>query len=501
MNQVKPIAICLGLFAFPVLLVWLLTPFLASPVNKYLLESKENELLSYEIERNNLLEYNITSQLPKFNFNCGKKDMAVLRDPLYYNRYIRLAGIKSAQGKNCSTLGPGLAISKDVEDMPSETKFGISVTDSSTGTEQEFLVYSKHANNLVYWVINNSFIHDILMSPCPGCFYLEFTHYDPKLESIYIPRGDESIKWEAGAISVSNFDSLRKVEQKLWAGDRLLSYSLHQTRYYGLLISSAFGALLIVVYLLLRHHNKSLGEMIKLGLEREEFIPYYQPIVDSRTNDIVGYEALIRWRRKEELIPPGMFIDYAEQQGLIIPMTTQLVTRIVSDLKKLPPKQWVSVNLVAAHVEQQFLQHMLMSLQWPNPDRLTFELTERIPITNVNNAAREITELSSRGYKFKIDDFGTGYGGFSYLQQLGIRSIKIDKMFIDTIETDDLKQSVLDAIIAFGHESKMEMIAEGVETQEQLAYLAAREVYLIQGYVYAKPMPLEKVLEWRPSLK
>lgn len=108
----------------------------------------------------------------------------------------------------------------------------------------------------------------------------------------------------------------------------------------------------------------------------------------------------------------------------------------------------------------------------------------------------EIAALQERGYHFKLDDFGTGYGGFAYLQRLGIRQIKIDKMFVDTIGTDDLKRSVLDATIAFGLKSGMEMIAEGVETQEQVDYLYRHGVHLIQGYVYAKPMPLSKLKIW-----
>ncbi|WP_268249216.1 EAL domain-containing protein [Shewanella chilikensis] len=92
-----------------------------------------------------------------------------------------------------------------------------------------------------------------------------------------------------------------------------------------------------------------------------------------------------------------------------------------------------------------------------------------------------------------MDDFGTGYGGFKYIQTLGIDSIKIDKMFIDTIGTNDLKRGVLDAIIAFGMESGLEMIVEGVETAEQVEYLKKRGIFLLQGYYFARPMPVEQL--------
>lgn len=503
MLRLKSLGIYFGLFLSPILLMLLLAPFITSPVTSYLLNSKGNELIAYDKERNALLDKNIISQLPRFKFDCGIEDMKILRNPDYYDRHIRLAGIQSAHGESCSTLGPGISIIQDVADMPSVTDLGISTTIKSAGTEQEYLIYSKHAGNIVYWVVNNSTIYNMLLRPCSDCFYLEFSHFSPGLEDIYLPRGNSAIKNQANSISISmsSSDNLRRVEKTLWAGDKLRNYAIQQIRYYGLLISSVFGILLAIGYLIFHNHSNSLGGLLKSALERKEFIPFYQPIIDSRTNDIVGYEALIRWQRGGELIPPGIFIDYAESQGLIIPMTTQLVSEIVADLPKMSPKQWVSVNLVAAHIERPHLQDMLMKMQWPDPERLTFEITERIPISDVKSAAREIAKLGLRGYHFKIDDFGTGYGGFAYLQQLGIRCIKIDKMFIDTIGTSDLKRSVLDAIIAFGRESKMEMIAEGVETQEQLTYLAERGVFFIQGYVYAKPMPINQVLEWAITFK
>lgn len=479
----------------------LLTPFLTSAITSYILKLKAQELIITTNERNKLIEHNISSQLPRINFNCEAEDIALLRNPSYYNSHIRFAGIQSSKGKNCSTLGAGLPVSEEIKNMQSSADYIISVTPNAVGAEQEFVVYSKHDGNLIYWVINNSFTHDLLLKPCRNCFYLEYTYNDKNSKKINIHRGDDKIKNQAHAISLSNIDNLRNVEQKIWAGEALRNYAVIQIRYYGLFISSFLGMLLATGYLLLRNHNSSLGGLLKLALKNKEFIPFYQPVIDSRTLNVVGYEALIRWRRGGELIPPGMFIEYAERQGLIMPMTTQLVSQVVADLHKFYENQWVSINLIAAHVEQPYLRDMLKKLQWPDPKRLTFELTERMPITDVKNAKKEISILGLRGYHFKLDDFGTGYGGFAYLQQLGISCIKIDKMFIDTIGTEDLKRNVLDAIIAFGHESNMEMIAEGVETHEQLDYLLQHGVNLIQGYVYAKPMPINKIIEWESSFK
>ncbi|MGL5653274.1 MAG: EAL domain-containing protein, partial [Vibrio sp.] len=135
-------------------------------------------------------------------------------------------------------------------------------------------------------------------------------------------------------------------------------------------------------------------------------------------------------------------------------------------------------------------------LHWPYSERITFELTERTPIKVMTQAQDEVASLLRQGYQFKLDDFGTGYGGFAYLQNLQITSIKIDKMFVDTINTSDVKISVLDSIIGSAQGGNIEVIAEGVEHQYQVDYLAQRGVYWIQGYFYAKPMPLEQVLQF-----
>ncbi len=105
-------------------------------------------------------------------------------------------------------------------------------------------------------------------------------------------------------------------------------------------------------------------------------------------------------------------------------------------------------------------------------------------------------QFYKKGITLKLDDAGTGYGGFSYIQELGISTLKIDKMFVDTIARDDIKSSVLDSIISFAKSSKLGMIAEGVEEQHQVEYLKQHDVFLIQGYVYAKPMPIAELKKW-----
>jgi len=496
--RISPVWITLLLLALPIVASQSLGLWLTKPMTDHLLEQKVTEIKGAMVERHTELDTAINKQLALFNFDCGANDMALLRDPRFYSAHIRLQGLELASGTNCSSLGLGIPLLEAVRENGQQLgKLRLTATVAQFNTEQELVAYYQSGENVAYWVLDNSWGHELLQHPCPHCFYLEFSPQDPEAITTHFPRGDKAIKSEEGSRSLSFYDQDDLTRQTIWAGKALEQYAHDQLNHYGLWLGIALGTLLAGTYWLLHSYRHSLKGLLQAGLMRREFIPFYQPVVDSRTHQVVGFEALLRWQRGSELIPPGTFIDYAEEQGLILPMTEQLLKQVISDLSQLGPEQWVSVNLVAAHIEQPLLHTLLNDCNNPSPARLTFELTERKPILDIKAATNEITQLQQMGYHFKLDDFGTGYGGFAYLQSLGIRQIKIDKMFVDTIGTHDLKRSVLDAIIVFGRESGMEMIAEGVENQQQVDYLGQHGVYLIQGYVFGKPMPLKILPRWQ----
>ena len=497
MLRISSVWISLLLFTLPIVASQSLGLWFAKPLANYLLEQKLSEIKDAMAIRHSTLDKAMNEQIARFDFDCGANDMELLRDPRFYSTHIRLQGLVLASGTGCSSLGMGIQLPQVLQNSGQMFgKLGISATLAQFNTEQELVAYYKKGNNIVYWVLDNSWSHELLQLPCDNCFYLEFNQHDSTAMTPRFPRGDPEIKREKGSHSVSFLAQDSQTRHTVWAGKALNQYALQQVRLYGLWAGTLLGVVLTTGYWLLRNYRRSLKGLLQAGLARQQFIPFYQPVVDSQSGQVVGFEALLRWQRGNELIPPGAFIDYAEEQDLILPMTSQLLEKVIADLPRLAPNQWVSVNIVAAHLEQSHLHDLLQSHQWPSPARLTFELTERKPIIDIGAACNQISALQAKGYHFKLDDFGTGYGGFAYLQSLGIRQIKIDKMFVDTIGTDDLKRSVLDATIAFGRESGMEMIAEGAERQEQVDYLQRHGVHLIQGYVYAAPMPLNKLTLW-----
>ncbi|QSR46165.1 EAL domain-containing protein [Aeromonas veronii] len=480
------------LLGAPIALSQALAPLLATPLSHYLLEQKKWEIEDAMSTRSKELTDSITAQLAGFAFDCGPQDMELLRNYHFYNNHIRVQGIKLGSGGGCSSLGPDIPLNLDkpLSELK-EKQTGLVATAARFNTEQEMVAYYRIGNNTAYWVLNN-WSNTWLMTPCAYCFYIEH-----EVNAVVFPRGNSAIKSEGSSHSLTFTQPFTGIVQTLWAGKALEKYASQQTHLYGKWVGAALGLLLAGVYWLLRSYRSSLKGMLQTGLAKREFVPFYQPVVNSQTRQVVGFEALLRWQRGNELIPPGSFIEYAEEQELILPMTEQLLEQVITDLPQLAPEQWVSVNLVAAHIEQPLLRNLLHRNHNPSPAQLTFELTERKPILDIKAATEEISLLQQMGYHFKLDDFGTGYGGFAYLQSLGIRQIKIDKMFVDTIGTNDLKRSVLDAIIVFGRESGMEMIAEGVESQLQVDYLSQHGVYLIQGYFFGKPMPLKMLSLWQ----
>jgi EAL domain-containing protein (putative c-di-GMP-specific phosphodiesterase class I) len=261
-------------------------------------------------------------------------------------------------------------------------------------------------------------------------------------------------------------------------------------------------ALSFILYGLLARQT-SLESLMRQGLRRGEFLPYYQPIVDGRDGSVLGAEALVRWYRRGKLVPPGQFVPSAEENGLIGPITDQLVKKVLEDVKAfgwVGTNRYVSINAEPDQiVKTDFCASLVNQLKVSGiPGKnIAVEITERHQLTDLAAGRSRLLCLAEAGVDIKIDDAGTGFGGFSYVQELPVSTLKIDKIFVDTLRTEsDAKRPVLDAIIQFARQSGLSTVAEGVETSEQVEYLTNAGVYAIQGYVYSRPMTAEALIIW-----
>ncbi|MFC7514632.1 EAL domain-containing protein [Herbaspirillum sp. GCM10030257] len=243
---------------------------------------------------------------------------------------------------------------------------------------------------------------------------------------------------------------------------------------------------------------------LRRALERKEFVVHYQPQMDIASGRIVGAEALLRWEPPgQAMVFPGDFIPIAEEAGLIVQIG-EWVLRTACTQKKawhdagitVPLK--VAVNLSARQFKHQdivkVVSHVLEQTGC-RPDWLELEITESVIMENPESAAATLHKLSDMGVHLSIDDFGTGYSSLSYLKRFPINSLKIDRSFVRDITTDADDAAIAKAVIALAHSLKMRVIAEGVETAEQLAFLREQQCDEMQGYLLSRPVPAAKLEE------
>lgn len=230
------------------------------------------------------------------------------------------------------------------------------------------------------------------------------------------------------------------------------------------------------------------------AIEKNELFIHYQPQINYETNQITGAEALLRWNHPEHgLITPDQFIPLAEETGLIVPIGEWVLRNACIQLKEWHQQGFnlpsVSVNLSVVQFEQNDLfatVEAILNETGLAPEYLELELTENLIVKNTELTLQTMKQLKSLGIKIAIDDFGTGYSSLGYLKNLPISKLKIDKSFVDEMLLDDA--AITNTIITLARNLHLEVIAEGVETQEQADYLLERNCLLMQGYYFSKPI-------------
>lgn len=237
---------------------------------------------------------------------------------------------------------------------------------------------------------------------------------------------------------------------------------------------------------------------LRRALEREEFEVYYQPKVDTTSRRIVGTEALLRWRHPESgIISPAEFIPLAEETGLIIPIGEWILRTACAQSKAWQAEGFkihLSVNLSARQFQQENLLKTITGIVGEtgfNSHCLELEVTESSIMTNAEFAVETLNELKATGIKISIDDFGTGYSSLGYLKRLPIDVLKIDKSFVQDIAANPDDMALVMAIITLAHNLRLKVVAEGVETAEQLKFLQLLQCDEWQGYLYSKPVPAD----------
>jgi diguanylate cyclase len=232
------------------------------------------------------------------------------------------------------------------------------------------------------------------------------------------------------------------------------------------------------------------------ALERKQLFLNYQPQVDLKTGKIVGAEVLLRWQHPQlGFISPGKFIPIAEETGLIIQIGEWLIRTASQQIKNWEKAGFsalrVAVNISATQFNQSSFRQRLIEILLStgiNPQNLDLELTESILVQNKESAIKQLKSFKELGLKVAIDDFGTGYSSLSYLQQFPFDILKIDQVFVRNITKDEKSVGITKAIIEMAHSLNLKVIAEGIETEEELAFLQGHNCDEMQGYLFSKPL-------------
>lgn len=243
---------------------------------------------------------------------------------------------------------------------------------------------------------------------------------------------------------------------------------------------------------------------LRHALDRREFVLFFQPIVCLRTGRLVTLEALLRWEHPTRgCLPPSEFLDTLAAMGLMTDVGRWIVAEACRQSVELRRRLEFDASISINVSPRQLLEHDFVgqtALQiadaGASPEWIEFEITEDIALGDGEAAMRILHDLRQRGVRVRIDDFGTGYSSLSYLQQLPVHGLKIDRAFLEQFETDTHRREIVGAIIRLAHVLGLDVVAEGVEREEQLNALRDLGCDLVQGYHIAQPMRAQRVVGW-----
>lgn len=244
--------------------------------------------------------------------------------------------------------------------------------------------------------------------------------------------------------------------------------------------------------------KRRIKQDLRQALTGNQLEVFYQPIIDARDSSITACEALVRWRHPEKgMIAPAEFIPVAEETGMIVELGEWVLRKACRDALAWPRDIRVAVNFSPRQFQQANMVAMVKSTLDAldlEPDRLEIEITETTLMRDTEDASAKVSELRALGVRLSLDDFGTGFSSLGYLNRFPVKKVKIDRSFVSELPHSPKTQAIIGAVALLTQELGIDLVAEGVETTEQLALLRSSDVYLIQGFLFSKPKPLAELM-------
>lgn len=406
----------------------------------------------------------------------------------------------------CSSLPGNRMLLTHLPQVPDSTLLLASA--KNTVNKQPVLLYQTPlAEKRIVVTISDQHIRDTLRTPLKG------VSYALRVGSVVLGLSGDVVKVSE---SERNFGYVKSGHYPFAVRYNQPSlFSLHR------LISQGMGIIVFIAlisclagYALERYLNRSTTpeETLRRAINKGEIVPFYQPVVNGREGTLRGVEVLARWKHPTAgYISPASFIPVAEKSGLIIPLTQGLMSQVAANMNaiasKLPEGFHVGINVSASHISSpSFVAECLKYKEsFRRKDlNLVIEVTEREPLHVDEQLVQTLNVLHENGFVIALDDFGTGYSGLSYLHDLHIDYIKIDQSFVARVNTEEDSTRILDCVLDLARKLSLSIVAEGVETKEQVDYLNRNNITFQQGYYFFKPVnftELIKIILSKPKVK
>lgn len=406
----------------------------------------------------------------------------------------------------CSSLPGNRMLLTHLPQVPDSTLLLASA--KNTVNKQPVLLYQTPlAEKRIVVTISDQHIRDTLRTPLKG------VSYALRVGSVVLGLSGDVVKVSE---SERNVGYVKSDHYPFAVRYNLPSlFSLHR------LISQGMGIVVFIAlisclagYALERYLNRSTTpeETLRRAINKGEIVPFYQPVVNGREGTLRGVEVLARWKHPTAgYISPASFIPVAEKSGLIIPLTQRLMSQVAANMNaiasKLPEGFHVGINVSASHISSpSFVAECLKYKEsFRRKDlNLVIEVTEREPLHVDEHLVQTLNVLHENGFVIALDDFGTGYSGLSYLHDLHIDYIKIDQSFVARVNTEEDSTRILDCVLDLARKLSLSIVAEGVETKEQVDYLNRNNITFQQGYYFFKPVnftELIKIILSKPKVK
>ena len=428
---------------------------------------------------------------------CSPSQIRAMLQLTESSRVVVNIGYGAGDLVECNSWGPlpyKLKKAAATEQMPDGVGVAVNWRPSSFGTDRAMLVLRKGG-------------YSVLVDQ--SGFYSDWGGSDgTRLESISVGSGkpliasyvDASVPRPAGLDDVRH--GLSGDGWTVTVSKPVITFTgyLHSQKTLLVLLAAVLALLFGLLALLWLRHRLSMAGEFREAVWRRELSAHYQPVIELATGRCVGAEVLARWRRADgSHVPPDVFIPMAERAGLIAKVREQIVAAMVRDLGS-----WlrdnrdahISVNLSASELtSSEILQEFedVSRISGIDSRQIWLEVTET-GIIDMAGARPVLVELRRRGHRLAIDDFGTGYSGLSYLQQLQVDILKVDRCFVEVIGSDAATRDVIELVIALAHQRGLDLVAEGVETEAQAIYLRDKGVAYGQGWLFARPLPADAFL-------